>query len=247
LLGSTALGFYTFGFTIANLPAQSITPIINKVSFPTYAKVQRDTGTLAAIYLRSLKLTSVLSFPATLGVAILSASFLRVFYGDKWLDSIVLVQILSFYGLFRSIGALAGNVFYVIGKQYIVPRVLLIIFIIVVILLRPATLWLGTLGTSLVMTGMMICGVIFWLALVNHYLAISVEKFVRTLLPQIAASVIMAGYLLLLTGRLEEEPFTLFLLVTTGAGIYLISILLTDKGQTYRDVSNILATILGKG
>jgi O-antigen/teichoic acid export membrane protein len=246
LLGSTALGFYTFGFTLANLPAQSITPIINKVTFPTYAKIQENLAALATIYLRSLKLTSVLSFPATLGLAVLSASFLRVLYGDKWLDSIVLVQILSFYGLFRSVGALTSNVFYVIGKQYIVPRVLLIIFAIVVMLLWPATLWFGTVGTSLVMTGIMILGVIFWLALVNYYLAIPVRRFVQNLLPQTLASVIMTGYLLLLTGWLKEGLSTLFLLITTGAGIYLVGILLIDRGQIYSDVSDIIA-ILRKG
>lgn len=246
LLGATALGFYTFGFNLANLPSQSVTPVITKVAFPTYAEIQGNLASLASVYLKSLKLTSTLTLPLALGIAILSGTFLRVVYGDKWLDSIVVVQILSFYSLFRSIGALSINILYVIGKQQLVPRILFLMFIAIVICLWPATSWFGIVGASLVMTLAMIIGVIFWLFLTNYCLQISIKRFRQVLLPQIMAAALMTGYLLLGLAWLEEGLWTLIFLVITGGSLYFLCLLMIGQRELINDFMSI-ARALRKG
>jgi O-antigen/teichoic acid export membrane protein len=39
-LGVTALGYYSLAYTICNLPATSITHVVNKVMYPTYSKLR---------------------------------------------------------------------------------------------------------------------------------------------------------------------------------------------------------------
>jgi teichuronic acid exporter len=243
LLGATALGFYAFGFNLANLPSQSITPVITKVAFPTYAEIQHNPTALVSVYLRSLKLTSTLTLPAAIGMALLSGPFLRITYGDKWLDSIVLIQILSFYSLFRSIGALAINILYVIGRQYLVPRILGLILIAIIILLWPATLELGMLGTSLVMTSVMVLGVIFWLTWTNFYLKIPFRNFGQALLPQTVAGLVMAAYLLLFLFWLEENLRSLVFLIISGGLVYFISLLMIDQRQLRKEFLDIVKAL----
>ena len=243
LLGTTALGFYTIAFALANLPMQSATPIIYKVSFPTYVKLREDRGSLARAYLQSLKLASLITFPATMGLTVLAPNLLWVLYADKWASSVVLVQILSFYGLLRSIGGLPGNVFLAIGKQHLIPRLMLVYVSAVALLLWPATRWMGTMGTSLAMTSVMAIGTAVGLALANHYLDIPLSRLTRTLLPQVIASAVMVICLLLLNSLFERSLFALVALVATGAGIYLLSILLITKGQIYSEVSDVVRAL----
>jgi O-antigen/teichoic acid export membrane protein len=244
LLGITALGFYAFAFDLANLPMQSVTAIIHKVSFPTYVKLREDRGSLASAYLQSLKLTSLITFPAAMGLAILSPDLLWVLYADKWASSMVLVQILSFYGLFRSIGGLPSNIFLATGKQHLLPRLQLVYVGTVAVLLWPATRWLGTMGTSLVMTSVIAIGAAVFLALANHYLDIPLSRLIRTLMPQVIASAVMVSCLLLIGSLFEMSLFVLLALVATGAGIYLLSILLITKGEAYKEIADVVKTLL---
>jgi len=244
LLGITALGFYTFAFSLANLPTQSITPIVNRVAFPSYIKLRGNQADLSNAYLRSLRLVSMITFPATLGLAAISSDLLQVLYTDKWAHSILLVQILSCYALFRSIGGLPGNVFLTIGKQSLIPKLMLVYVSVVAFLLWPATRWLGTTGTSLVMTSVMAIGSTVWLALVNHYLAIPLERFIENLAPQAAASAIMVGWLLILNRLLGESPLNLGVLITGGVGVYVGTILLITKGGAYKEVADVVKTLL---
>lgn len=244
LLGKDALGFYTFAFALANLATQSITPIVNKVAFPSYVNLRENQAGLSKAYLRSLKLVSMVTFPITLGLAAISSDLLRVLYADKWAHSIVLVQILSLYALFRSIGGLPGNVFLTIGKHSIIPKLMLVYVGAVTILLWPVTRWLGTVGTSLVMTGVMIIGSTVWLVLANYYLAIPFKSLIKNLAPQSIASLIMVGWLLILSRLSGESLLNLILLISSGASVYAGSILLITKGGAYKEMVDIAKTLL---
>ena len=247
IAGVTALGFYTFAFALANLPTQTITPTINKVAFPSYVKLRENHGDIASGYLKSLKLVSVMTFPATLGLATIAPDLLQVLYADKWNPSILLVQILSIYALFRSIGALPGSVLLTIGKQSLIPRLMVIYVVSASILLWPATTWFGATGTSLVMTSVMGIGSIVWLALVNRYLVISLKRFVMHLAPQIVASVAMVGWLLILESLLGESLLSLLILIGSGAVLYITSLLLLTRGEAYKEVATVTKALLNLG
>jgi len=243
ILGATALGYYTFAFAMANLPTQSVTPVVNKVAFPSYVQLRDRKLDLGHAYLRSLKLVSLITFPATLGLATISPKFLHTLYGHKWDPSIVLIQILSFYALARSIGALPGNIFLSIGKQYLIPRLMLIYVGAVGLLLGPATHWLGTPGTGLVMTGVIVIGSTVWLALSARYLNISPRRFLENLGPQIAASATMAGGLSVLSLRLPDSPVALVILIGSGIGLYAVGVWFFTRGEIYEEVIAMVRTL----
>jgi O-antigen/teichoic acid export membrane protein len=245
--GVTALGFYTFAFALANLPTQTLTPTVNKVAFPSYVKLREGQADLSSAYLKSVRLVSMIAFPATLGLAAISANLLHILYGDKWNPTILLVQILSWYALFRSIGALPGTVFLAIGKQSLIPRLMMIYVTAVAVLLWPATTWFGAMGTSLVMTGVIGIGSLVWLLLANYYLDISLERFARTVAPQTVSSAIMVVWLLTLGSLLKESPLSLAILIGSGAVLYITSLLLLTKGQAYEEVASVVKALLISG
>ena len=58
MLGSEQLGLYAMGYDLANMPTNSVVPVIGKVTFPTYAKLQSDIPLLRKVYFQVLKMIS---------------------------------------------------------------------------------------------------------------------------------------------------------------------------------------------
>ena len=90
-------------------PAQIINPIITKVTFPIMSTIQSDTKQLKNIYLKTINYLCSVNFPIYMAIAILSEPLVLVLFGDKWHESIAIMQILALYFMFRSIGNPIGS------------------------------------------------------------------------------------------------------------------------------------------
>ncbi len=116
LLGLEALGIYTVAKNLSMRPAQIINPIITRVTFPIMSKVQDDTAKLKNIYLKTINYLSSVNFPIYILIAILAEPIVLTLFGEKWSDSIIILQILSLYGAIRSIGNPAGTLLLARGR-----------------------------------------------------------------------------------------------------------------------------------
>jgi len=102
LLGTETLGIYSVAKNLSMRPAEIINPIITKVTFPIMAKVQNDTLRLKSIYLKTINYLSSINFPIYILLAIFAEPIILMLFGEKWHDSIIILQILSIYGAFRA-------------------------------------------------------------------------------------------------------------------------------------------------
>jgi O-antigen/teichoic acid export membrane protein len=109
LLGIEALGIYSVAKTIAMRPANIINPIITRVTFPIMAQVQDDIYMLKSIYLKTINYISIVNFPIYVALIILAKPIVLTLFGDKWSDSIIIMQLLSIYAAIRSIGNPVGS------------------------------------------------------------------------------------------------------------------------------------------
>jgi len=116
LLGAEALGIYTIAKQLIMRPAQIINPIISKVTFPTMAKVQNDTEKLKNIYLKTINYLSSINFPIYMFLLIMAPEIVLIMFGEKWIDAVPIVQILSIYGALRSTGNPIGSLLLAKGK-----------------------------------------------------------------------------------------------------------------------------------
>lgn len=104
LLGAEVLGIYSIAKNLAIRPAEIINPIVTKVTFPIMAKVQNDTLRLKSIYLKTINYLSSVNFSIYVLLAVVAEPIILILFGEKWSDSIIILQILSVYGALRSIG-----------------------------------------------------------------------------------------------------------------------------------------------
>jgi lipopolysaccharide exporter len=103
LLGSQALGYYSLAWNLIILPVNRINPVLTQVAFPLFAKVQNERQRLANGYMTLLRVLTTVNSPILLGCAATASTLIPVIYGDQWIRSIFLVQVLAGVGLLRCV------------------------------------------------------------------------------------------------------------------------------------------------
>jgi teichuronic acid exporter len=117
MLGSSAVGIYTFAWNFANLPGEKITTLILRVTPAFFAAVQSDRVRLRGYFLWMTELLTVVMFPIVAGLAIVADDFVAFVFGDKWIAAVPVLQLLAFYAFFRSIVTLLPQVLNVVGQS----------------------------------------------------------------------------------------------------------------------------------
>lgn len=148
-LGAVALGFYYVAYRWATVFANFLTHMVNRVMFPTYAKVQEDDARLRRGYFQTLEVISLIGAPLYIGFFAVVPEFVIFILGDKWETSIVVMRILCMFGLIRVILQPAGDLFLAKGKSKWLSVTNAVNLLIMIIFLYPAILWAGIEGVAL--------------------------------------------------------------------------------------------------
>lgn len=86
-----------------------LNPIITRVLFPAFAKIQDDTEKLRVNFYKLLSVVGIINFPALLGLMVVSNNFVPLVFGEKWNSIIPVLQLLCVVGLLRSVGNPIGS------------------------------------------------------------------------------------------------------------------------------------------
>lgn len=94
-VSSSALGAYTFAFVLTNTFRGRLMAVMNRVFYPLYSKMQDNPDTLKKYYLKVVNYNSVVIFPIMVFFILLADPVIIRVFGEKWIDSISPLQILS--------------------------------------------------------------------------------------------------------------------------------------------------------
>ncbi|MBK0002095.1 MOP flippase family protein [Erwinia sp. S38] len=108
-LGAIVAGGYNLAYNVAVVPPTRLNPIITRVLFPAFSKIQDDKEKLKEVFYKLLSLVGLLNFPALLGLMVVSESFVVLVFGEKWRFITPILQVLCVIGLLRSIGNPIGS------------------------------------------------------------------------------------------------------------------------------------------
>jgi PST family polysaccharide transporter len=103
LLGAANLAYYQFAFALPHLALSHIAEGVNTASYPILSKVQEDKERVARGFLKTARFVSLLTFPMMMGLIFVARDFILTAYGDRWLPSVLPMQILCFSGALRSV------------------------------------------------------------------------------------------------------------------------------------------------
>ncbi len=248
IIGPTALGFYQLAYKISNLPATQITHLISNVLFPAYAQIQSDKVRLSKIYLSVLQLISYLSFFVGIIIIAFAYDFTVLFLGEKWLPIVTAMQILTLWGMVRSIGATTGPVWQALGTPSKITKVQSIQVLIMIIVIYPLTIKLGITGTALAVIIASFIPNAIAVYLMHKTLSLKIILIVRELLFPLVSSMIMYGTYMVMRANINDITFTwFFLLAIISTVIYLLSTFILYKlfGYTiYLNLGKIIDSVI---
>ena len=103
VLGKAPLGAYTKGWDIASVPTDRISSLVGQVTPAVFSAAQKDAAALRRYLLALTEGLALLTFPMSVGLALVADLFVITVLGEQWRSAIVPVRLLGLYGGFRAI------------------------------------------------------------------------------------------------------------------------------------------------
>ena len=180
LAGARHLGLYTISFEISNLPTTELIAPINRAVYPGYSRVASDLGALRQNFLNVIALITLFALPAGLGIAVTAELIVKVALGEKWLDTIPLIQTLALYGVITALQTNIVYIFLVLGK----PRTITALSALYALFLLPTLIWFcrdyGAIGAAWAYLGVAGLFLPVFFLLSCHHLRIGFLSLIRS-------------------------------------------------------------------
>jgi O-antigen/teichoic acid export membrane protein len=220
LLGVKSLGYYTLAYNLVIRPSLIINPIITRVAFPVFSKVQNDTDRLKRGYLKVLQLLSLVNFPMMVGLAIVAPVAVPIIFGEQWLPSIILIQILTIVGLLRSTGNPVGALLLARGRADLGFKWNLALMVTQIPGLYLGAKLGGTVGVAIAFAILMGIYTIFnYFVLIRTLLGPCLREYVFSMLPALWISAVMGGAMFCVGAFFQNLPQQVLLIVQILCGI----------------------------
>lgn len=116
MLGFQAVGFYNMAWQLIIFPLAKINPIVDKVAFPVYSKVQDNPEALSRYYSMNIKALSLITIPSLAFLVFFSYDVVRFVFGPGWEQSASLVTVLAFVGIGKTLGGPGGALILALGR-----------------------------------------------------------------------------------------------------------------------------------
>ena len=119
LYSATDLGYYTQGRKLESVPTESLSQIVNQVSFPVFASIQDDKQRLLYAVRRNIKAITYLNFPLMALMIAVAKPLILLLYGAQWEPAVPFFQILCISSMIYTLNTLNTNVIKSLGKSNI--------------------------------------------------------------------------------------------------------------------------------
>jgi teichuronic acid exporter len=122
VLGQASLGLYTFGWTLALAIVERVTTVISGV-MPAFLAVNKENILRLRQYFFFISEgIALVTFPVSIGLALVADDFCAVVLGPQWLDAVTPLRLLALYAAVRSLAPLVAQILTVLGHDGYVAR-----------------------------------------------------------------------------------------------------------------------------
>ncbi len=146
---ASMLGSYSIAFNTVVQSLNRINPILLKVAFPVFTKIQNDALKLKKSFFLTIRILSIVNTAILIGFLTISNTAIPLLFSNKWNESIPIFQVLSMVVLLRCIGNPSGALILSKGKANIGFYWNLIFLLISIPSLIIGFLWGKALGVAL--------------------------------------------------------------------------------------------------
>jgi O-antigen/teichoic acid export membrane protein len=220
LFSAADLGLFTRAKTFGELPSQTLSTMVGRVTFPVFSIIQDDPLRLKKGMKKAMTTLVLVNFPMMIGLAVVARPLVVVLLTEKWAQSIQYLQLLSFVGLLYPLHLINLNVLQALGRSDYFLRLEIIKKVLVVINIVVTMRW----GISAMICGMIAMSTISYY-LNSYYTGVLIGYPIREQLRDLSTYLVMAvlmGMAVYVAGLLPFPTHWSMLLVqiTVGVVIY---------------------------
>ena len=231
-LGKELLGIYTVARQLAALPSAKIAQVLSDIAFSAFARVQEDIDRVGRYFLKSARVMSFVSFPIFIGIASVAPEIVTVFLGEKWLLTIVPLQLLSAVLPLRMLQSIVPSALMGIGRPDINVKNQMIACVMMPIGILIGVNW-GLLGVCLAWVIVYPAYFIIMLSRALPVLGVGLLEYLATMRGAAFCSLVMFLSVFWMREYLDTYAISmlvkLILLVMTGALTYLLTTLVIQR------------------
>ncbi len=240
-IGAAPLGIYNFAKRLFQMLNDVIAGALTSVSHALLSSLQNESEKVRDAFLITTFASSIVSFPAFIGLALVVGDVIPLVFGAQWIEAISPTRWFCLIGLMSCIGIIQASLINSQGKSnwwfyYQLFRQVLTISTVLILFNK---------GVNLIVMVMALQTVIFWpitLVMVSKIINLKVTTYFRQFLEPFLASAIMSVAVLLIAYCMQEYPQQIRLLaeVTVGGLSYCISIFYLSKDKLLGVIKNVL-------
>ncbi|HYT70758.1 MAG TPA: oligosaccharide flippase family protein [Gemmatimonadales bacterium] len=243
MLGKAALGAYTKGSDVANIPVDRVSSMIGRVTPAVFAAAQDDPPALRRYLIGLTEGLAVVTFPVSVGLALVADQFVLTVLGEQWRPAIVPLRLLGLYGGFRAVFNLLPQMLVATGHAKLNMQFNILMALTLPVALYAGAHW-GTTGVAL--------GWIIWYPLVTiptffrhtlRILGMRGREYLRALWPAASgAAGIVAAVVLLRALVPDAWPSTARLGIEVGGGAlaYVAVLLIAHRARMQEATARML-------
>ncbi len=221
--GARSLGLYAIAYEFANLAASELVAPIRRATFPGHAKLAADPDLLRKSFVDMVALIVTIAFPVAVGIGLTADLLVYVFLGERWLDSIELIQVLVVFAIINLFSENVWPIYIVLGRPQIVSKILAICIIAFVPLLVWAVVQAGAYGAAWAVTGAASLLFVLNVGTVLRILKISIGQIVSQMWRILFAALGMAAVVLMIrsawpvTEHIVDKALLLGICIAAGS------------------------------
>lgn len=226
-LGKAELGCYVVGNNLAVIPTRETMAPLATTLYPAFSQFSEDRSRLASAYNAAQALTTAVTLPAGVGLALIADPLVRLTMGEKWLPSVFIIQALASVFALQTLGTLAQSLVMATGRtRLLFRRDVQVVFLRLPFIIAGMCLY-GLPGVvyASVFTGVL--SILFNTSVVTSVTGLTFLQQMRPNFRAITSSIVMA-VAVAVVGTMLSPSFDalknlekLFILVPLGAFVYI--------------------------
>lgn len=229
-LGPQQLGFLRLGWRFADVIIQFAVLPVSGVALSSFSKLRDNPESLRRAYLRLTQFMALGSLPMFFGLGAVADILVPLVFGEKWLPSVGVLQLLGFLILPGTINYFFAPLLVAVGTTGVVLRQSVVQIFVTALLLAVGARWgvEGVLIAHILRASFVSC---YNLHAMNKVVGLRPMAVVRMLAPPSMASAVMVGTVWLAKHQLSDAYsgiYLLVLLVLIGATTYGAALLAGD-------------------
>ncbi len=239
-----SLGYFTRAKQFYELPDRFIRSSSMGIFFPALSHIQDDDEKLLKSYKQILSLLAFILFPIYLILALIANPLINILLTEKWIDSVIILQLLCFSALTMPFESINENILYIKGKSnYIFYST---------IFRKIALLFLVWFFSNMNLIGIVIaivleafCGVTITSYFSRKLFNYNLLKQIKDIIPILLNNIIILIILVVVSYFIDSNWLKLIVLPLLGFGIYYFIGTILNKNEIH-ELSSVFYLFLRK-